>query len=155
MKKSSIGIKSILMVVLALIILLPVKIFAQSPFYFAFKPGMYMPRSSDLNNFDNGFNGEVAFGFRFTPNIAAEFGLGFFNTGGEKTVARGNSLSPVHYDIDVWPFTLTLKGILPYKKWEFFGLAGGGIYSVSAPYNVNGYYHYPYPFSEKRSQPKK
>ena len=146
MKESSFGIKGILMVVLALIILLPVNISAQSPFYFAFKPGMYMPRSSDLNGFDNGFNGEFAFGLQFTPNIAAEFGLGFLYTGGEKTIGRGTSASQVHYDLDVWPFTLTLKGIFPYKKWEFFGLAGGGIYSVSAPYNVNGYYHYPYPY---------
>jgi outer membrane protein W len=146
MKKSSIGIKSIFMVVLVLALLVPIDVFAQSPFYFAFKGGIYSPRSSDLNGFDNGFNGEFAFGFRFTPNIAAEFGLGYFNTGGEKTVVSGTSVNQRHYDIDVWPFTLTLKAILPYGKWDFFGLAGGGIYSVSVPYNANGYYHYPYPY---------
>ncbi len=134
------------MVVLVLPFLVPVKIFAQSPFYVAFKPGMYMPRSSDLNGFDNGFNGDFAFGARLTPNIAVEAGLGFFYTGGAKTIGKGTSLSQTHYDLDVWDFTLTLKGIIPYGKWEFFGLGGGGIYSVSAPYNFNGYYHYSYPY---------
>jgi opacity protein-like surface antigen len=34
-------------------------------------------------------------------------------------------------DIEVIPVTLTLKGILPYKRWEFFGLGGIGAYIVS------------------------
>ena len=146
MKNSSIGIKSIFMVVLVLTFLVPINIFAQSSFYIALKPGIYFPRSGDLNGFDNGFNGELAFGFRLTPNIAAEFGLGSFATGGQKTFLRGASVIQAHYDIDVWPLTFTLKGILPYKKWEFFGLAGGGIYSVSVPYDVDGYHHHPYPY---------
>jgi len=132
------------MAVLALTILVPVNIFAQSPVYFAFKPGMYSPRSSDLNGFDNGFSADTVFGLRFTPNIAAEFGFGLFFTKGEKTVVRGTSVSQIHYDISVFPFTLTLQGILPYKKWEFFGLAGGGIYMVSQPYDVNGHYQNPF-----------
>jgi len=144
MKSSSVAVKSFFMIVLVLVFLAPVSIFAQSPYYVAFKPGMYMPRSGDLNGFDNGFNGEFALGARLTPNIALEGGFGFFYTGGEKTV--GNSVSQTHYDLSVWDLTLTLKGILPYKEWEFFGLAGGGIYSVSAPYNFNGYHHYPYPY---------
>jgi outer membrane protein W len=142
MKNSSMGTKSLFLVVLVIAFLIPINIFAQSPYYIALKPGIYSPRSSDLNGFDNGFNGELAFGLQFTPNIAAEFGLGYFYTGGEKTVGANQR----HYDVDVWPFTLTLKGILPYQKWEFFGLAGGGIYSVSVPYSVNGYNHYPYPY---------
>ena len=146
MKNSSIGIKSIFIVVLVLTFLVPINIFAQSPFYFAFKPGVYSPRSSDLNGFDNGFNGEFAFGFQFHPNIAAELGFGWFYTEGEKAVQTGSTVGQKHFDIDVWPLTLTLKAILPYEKWEFFGLAGGGIYSVSVPYNYNGYYHYPYPY---------
>jgi hypothetical protein len=146
MKNSSIGIKSIFMVVLVLTFFLPINLFAQSPLYFALKPGAYFPQSSDLNGFDTGFNGEFAFGFRFNPNFAAELGFGFFYTEGQKTVVRGTSVAQQHYDLDVWPFTLTLKAILPYKKWEFFGLAGGGIYSVSAPYDVDPYHHHPYPY---------
>jgi outer membrane protein W len=145
-KNFSVGVKSFFLVVLVLAFLVPVNLFAQSHFYFSFHPGIYMPRSGDLNGFDNGFSGGVAFGFQFTPNIAAELGLGWFYTEGEKTVTIGGSARQQHYDIDVWPFTLTLKGMLPYGKWEFFGLAGGGIYSVSVPYSGNGYNHYPYPY---------
>ena len=84
MKSSPIGIKSIFMVVLVLTFLIPINVFAETPFYITFKPGVYSPQSSDLD--DTGFNGEIAFGYRFNPNIAGEFGIGYFNTEGEKTV---------------------------------------------------------------------
>ena len=142
MKNSSTGIKSIFMVVLVLILLIPINIFAQSPFYIAFKPGIYSPQSSDLDGFDTGFNGDFVFGFRLNPNIAVELGIGYFNTEGEKTVTGATYGGRKNFDLDVWSFTFTLKGILPYKKWEFFGLAGGGVYIVSAPYDVDDYdYH--------------
>ena len=144
MKNSSIGIKSIFMVVLVLPFLIPINIFAETPFYIAIKPGVYSPQSSDLPGFDTGFNGEFSFGFRFHPNFAAEFGIGYFNTEGEKTVAGATYVGRKNFDLDVWSLTFTLKGILPYKKWEFFGLAGGGIYSVSKPYYQEDYHHHDY-----------
>ena len=118
MKRSTVGIKSFLGFVLLLTFLIPVNVFAQTPFYITLKPGVYSPQSSDLEGADTGFNGEIAFGCRFNPNIAAEFATGYFTTG--------------NFDINVFPLTLTLKAILPYKRWELFGLAGGGVYIVSA-----------------------
>ena len=47
-----------------------------------------------------------------------------------------------NFDIDVWAFTFTLEAILPYKKWEFFGLGGGGVYSVSRAYDVEDHHHH-------------
>ena len=132
MKCSTIGIKSFFRVVLALTFLIPINVFAEPPFYIAFKPGIYSPQSSDLEGSDTGFNGEIALGYRFNPNIAAEFGIGYFNTEGEVTVA-GATMGSEKFDINVFPLTFTLKGILPYKRWEFFGLAGGGVYIVSGP----------------------
>jgi hypothetical protein len=118
MKRSTIGIKSFVRFVLVLTFLIPINVFAEPPFYIALKPGVYSPQSSDLEGADTGFNGEIAFGYRFNPNIAAEIGTGYFTMG--------------NFDINVFPLTLTLKAILPYKRWEFFGLAGGGVYIVSA-----------------------
>jgi len=118
MKRSAIGIKSCLRFALVLTFLVPINVFAETPFYITFKPGVYSPQSSDLEGADTGFNGEIAFGYRFNPNIAGEFGIGYFNTG--------------NLDINVFPLTITLKAILPYKRWELFGLAGGGVYIVSA-----------------------
>jgi opacity protein-like surface antigen len=45
-------------------------------------------------------------------------------------------------DIDVYPVTFTFKAILPYKKWEFFGLAGAGVYIVSGTYDVDDHHHH-------------
>ena len=118
MKRSTVGIKSFLGFVLLLTFLIPVNVFAEPPFYIALKPGVYSPQSSDLEGADTGFNGEIAFGYCFNRNIAAEFGTGYFTMG--------------TFDINVFPLTLTLKALLSYKRWEFFGLAGGGVYIVSA-----------------------
>jgi opacity protein-like surface antigen len=142
MKSSPIGKKSIFAVVLVFAFLIPIEVFAQSLFYIAFKPGIYSPQSSDLDGFDIGFNGDFVFGFRFNPNIAAELGIGYFNTEGEKTVARATYGGRKNFDLDVWSLTFTLKAILPYKKWEFFGFGGGGAYSVSRPYDVGDYHHH-------------
>ena len=136
MKSSSVGIKSIFMVVLVLTFLIPINVFAKSPFYIDFKPGIYSPQSNDLDSFDTGFNGEIAFGYRFNPNIAAEFGIGYFNTHEERTFVGGTYVGE-ELDIDVYPVTFTFKAILPYKKWEFFGLAGAGVYIVSGAYDVD------------------
>jgi hypothetical protein len=110
---------------LVLTFLVPINVFAQTPFYIVIKPGIYSPQSSDLDV--TGFNGEIAFGYRFNPYIAAEFGIGYFYTEGEKTVVGATYVDRENFDIDVYPVTLTLKAILPYKKWEFFGLGGVGL----------------------------
>jgi len=131
MKSYPIGIKIIFMVVLVLTFLIPINVFAKSPFYIEFKPGIYSPQSSDLD--DVGFNGDIALGYRFSRNIAAEFGIGYFYTEYE---------GREEFDMDVYPVTLTLKAILPYKKWEFFGLAGGGAYIVSGAFDDDYDYHH-------------
>jgi len=134
MKSPPAGIKSIFVAVLVLTFLIPINVFAQTPFYLAFKAGIYSPQSSDLEGSDNGFSGEFMFGYRFHPNIAGEVGIGYFNTDVKETVGR----TPyVGRDVDIYvcPITLTLRAILPYKKWDFFGFGGAGIYIVSREYD--------------------
>jgi hypothetical protein len=137
MKRFPIGIKSIFMAVLGIPFLIPINGFAQSPFYITFKPGIYSPQSSDLDHSDTGFSGEIAFGYRFHRNFAAEFGIGYFNTEGEATVVGPTVVVREKFDIDVVPITFTLKAILPYKKWEFFGLGGAGVYIAYGPYDYD------------------
>ena len=88
------------------------------------------------------------FGFRFNPNIAAELGIGYFNTEGEKTVAGATYVGRKNFDIDVWAFAFTLKAILPYKKWEFFGLAGAGVYIAYGPYDYDYDHHHDYDYND-------
>ncbi len=141
MKSLPIGLKCIFTTVLVFAFLIPINAFAISPFYIALKPGIYSPQSSDLDGFDTGFNGEIAFGYRFNPNIAGEIGIGYFNTQGEKTIG-GTTYTSREFNIDVFPVTFTLKAILPYKKWEFFGLGGVGVYIVSRDNNDDHHYYY-------------
>ena len=138
MRSFHVGIKSIFMVVLVLAFLIPINVFAQGPFYAALKPGIYSPQSNDLDGYQTGFNGEVVLGYRFTPNIAAEVGIGYFNTEGEETVG-GATYVGREFDFHVYSVAFTLKAILPYKKWEFFGLGGAGVYIVSTPYDSDYY----------------
>jgi len=139
MKSFPIGIKSIFLAILVLISFIPIDVIAETPFYIAIKPGVYFPQSGGL---DTGLSGEVAFGYRFNPNIAGEFALGFFNTKGEATVAGTTWGQDFH--INVYPATFTLKAILPYNKWEFFGFAGGGVYLVYIPYYYEDSDHHHY-----------
>jgi outer membrane protein W len=124
LKSSLIGIKSIFLAVMVLTVLIPIHVFAESPFYLALKPEIYSPQTSDLDDIDTKFSGEIALGYRFHPNLAAEVGVGYLHSEGEVTV--------VEADYHVYPVTFTLKAIFPYKRWELFGLGGAGVYFVSA-----------------------
>jgi hypothetical protein len=137
MKGSPIRIKSIFLVVQVLTFLIPINVLAVNPFYIAFKPGIYSPQSSDFDNSDTGFNGEIALGCRFTPNLAGEFGIGYSNTERDITFVKPTNWEKDKYEIDVIPIAFTLKAILPYKNWEFFGLGGGGAYIVFAELKGN------------------
>jgi opacity protein-like surface antigen len=120
-------------VMLILSVFSPLPVFAQgSNFYMSLKAGAFFPQTNDFENSENGFNGEVAFGYQFSKNFALEMGAGYFHTGGDQSAA-GN-ISGIDYavqvqaDIDVLPVTLSLKGILPVDKWEFYGIGGIGAY---------------------------
>jgi opacity protein-like surface antigen len=110
------------------------------PFYIAVKPGIYSPQTSDLDGFNTGFSGDLAFGYRYNPNFAAELSAGYFHTDSTSRVSGtilGIPVSASEKDnIDVVPVTLTLKGILPVDRWEFFVLGGIGAYFVATETKV-------------------
>jgi len=131
--------KFIFMVVLVLTFSIPIQVLAQDLYYISAKPGIYSPK---LNDCDTGFNGEIAFGWRPNPNFAAEMGVGYFETEAKERF-RGQLggitfTGRITADIEVIPVTITLKGILPYKQWEFFGLGGIGAYIVSGDLKARG-----------------
>src|SRR5271157_3586520 len=47
--------------------------------YVVFKGGIYYPEG-DLKDLNTGFNGEIAYGYRFHPNFAVELGSGYLQT---------------------------------------------------------------------------
>ena len=82
--------------------------------YVALKFGAYFPQSIDLETWSNGFNGELAFGHYFNPNMAGEVGIGYFET---KADFAGNTVlgrATENDKITVLPFTVTGKAIIPF-----------------------------------------
>jgi len=103
--------------------------------YFTIKGGIYSPESDDLEDFDEGFAGEVALGHYFNPNFALELGLGYLETDGR---IRDSGLR-ADGDIEIYPLTLTAKGILPLgENAELYGLAGGGVYFTESELDISG-----------------
>ena len=103
-----------------LLMMIAVPAFAAPPNYLALKLGGYFPQHSDMDSFDTGFNGEVAFGHYFNPNVALELSVGYLKSEGSEGVASGNITS--------YPILLSVKGVAPIAGGELYALAGGGVY---------------------------
>ena len=141
MKRNSIIVMGFLLICLVI----PFSALAKNTrFYIVAKPGAYFPQD-ELEDFDTGFNGELAFGVQLSKNLAAEMNLGYFYTGMEQEVpvriiTNGSSFftsGREEANIDVVPVTFALKGILPYRQWEFFVLGGLGAYFVWAKNKIS------------------
>jgi outer membrane protein W len=102
--------------------------------YFVVKAGMYSPQSDDLEEFDEGFNGEIAWGHYFNQNLAVELGLGYFHTESSESgyvYYYGTRYASATADIDVMPLTVALKAIAPIGQAELYALGGIGMYFAS------------------------
>lgn len=123
---------------------------AQLQNYVVGKMGFYSPDSNDLEGFDNGFNGEIALGHYFGPNLAGEIGLGYFGTSGK---FYGYDVDAGYFsedfDIDVTPVTLSLKAVFPVARHiEFYGIGGIGAYFVRGSIDVATEYWGDYDLSD-------
>jgi opacity protein-like surface antigen len=96
--------------------------------YVVVKGGIYSPQTGDLNGFDTGFNGEVAFGRYFGKNLVIEGSTGNFETSGKKDLFLTSDSSPTTVHFRVVPLTLAFKGLIPADKFEFYGMGGVGAY---------------------------
>jgi len=107
--------------------------------YIALKAGAYTPNSSDLEDFNTGFNGEVAFGHYLSKNAAIELGIGYSQT--ESPTYYGYMSQTGNYngqiDIQNKPVTLSLKLIAPIDIAEFYVLGGIGANFVHGEIDVN------------------
>jgi opacity protein-like surface antigen len=110
---------------------------AEKANYFAVKAGIYSPESDDLEDFDTGFNGELAIGRYFHPDLALELGVGYFET---EATFQGSLPIVGDYreevEISVIPVTLSAKGIYPINSVELFGEIGIGVYFSNGESNI-------------------
>lgn len=98
------------------------------PNYMTLKLGGFFPQSSDLDDIeaDAGFHGEIALGHRVAPGFAIEGGIGYFETDAGVT----NTLVSFDEQFRVVPVTLSLRGQVPYGRYEPYGFVGIGVYFV-------------------------
>lgn len=100
--------------------------------YFAVKAGIFSPQSDDLKDFDEGFNGEIAFGHYFNRHLAMEVGLGYFRTEASFSgTIPGYGAYSEKDKLSVVPVTLSVKGILPIDKLELYAIGGIGLYFIN------------------------
>jgi hypothetical protein len=94
--------------------------------YFDLKVGGYFPQREPLSNGDAGLGTEFVFGHYFTKNIAAEFGVGYF----QSNVPVRTVYPPVNYDATfrMYPVTLNLVVSNKWGRFEPFAKAGVGWY---------------------------
>ncbi len=101
--------------------------------YVVVKAGGYSPEDTDMNEFSSGFNGELAIGHYFNPNVVGEIGVGYFETdasfSGFDPVLGAYSESD---EITVYPVTVTVKGVAPLPGGELYLGAGLGAYFSKA-----------------------
>ncbi len=125
----------VLYVGLALLVMMPAALWAQgketpvtfqNPLYGVLKLGEYMPQSSDIRNqnAENGFNGQVAFGYYPIPYFAVEAGFGYFET-------RGN-VSNIDRKFSVYPLEVSGRLALPIAFLEPYLTVGMGAYFTRA-----------------------
>jgi outer membrane protein W len=106
------------------------------PNYVALKLGGFFPQSGDLDDIDAdaGFNGEVALGHYVAPGFSIEGALGYFKTSGSASTILGI----VGEKFEVIPLTISIRGQVPYGRFEPYGFLGLGVYFVDDEISVPG-----------------
>jgi len=111
--------------------------------YVSGKLGVFIPGGDledDLEG-DNGFNGEIAVGHRYTDNLAVEVGFGYYGT--ENSWTEYDPFAPSDFakvDVSVYvlPLTVSIKGILPVDRFNLYAGAGIGAYFGHADVEIEG-----------------
>lgn len=101
--------------------------------YVAARVGVAIPQHDDLEGYDNGFAFEAAVGFRPAPQFALELSAGRFAMSGSITDVVEGVVVTGKSEGSAIPVLATAKAFVPAgKSVEFYGLAGAGMYFVSA-----------------------
>lgn len=107
------------------------------PNYVVLKLGGFFPQSSDLDDIDadSGINGEIALGHYVAPGFSIEGAIGYFETEGRFPTALGDA----EETFEVIPVTLSLRGHVPYGRFEPYGFVGLGVYFVDDKLSFPGF----------------
>jgi len=96
--------------------------------YGSVKVGAVIPQHKDLEGLDTGYSLEGALGYRLSPNLALEGGIGYFRMSGSQSAAGPTGPMTVEAEWSAVPLTASLKAIAPLEGLDLFLVAGGGVY---------------------------
>jgi opacity protein-like surface antigen len=114
-----------------LLLLVTVPAIAENPRNYAtLKLGAYLPQADDMDNFNDGFNVEVAVGQYINPNVAVDLSFGYLKSNGSAPGVSGQ--------VRAFPALLSIKGVLPVSSAELYVLVGGGVYFTDAQVSALG-----------------
>lgn len=132
--------------ILLMLLLLTPATYAQGNNYVDIKLGLFQPNdeTSGLKDFDTGGNFEVVFGHKFNPNLAIEWGIGYYSSeySEEGYVCYGYYCYPGKLELtaSAIPITVTLKGVAPLSpQVELYGGAGLGLYLATLEADLTVY----------------
>ena len=89
--------------------------------YLLLKLGVYLPQSEDMNEYEDGFNGEIYYGRYFHKNFSSELGAGYF-----KSDSKDSNFGDV--TVSTFDILYNLKGIYRIGRFELFAGPGVGVY---------------------------
>lgn len=119
-----------------LLLLVTVPAFAENPpnnttlkNYAILKLGAYIPQADDMDNFNDGFNVEVAVGQYINPNVAIDLSVGWLKSSGNVPGVSGQ--------VRAYPVLLSIKGLVQVPRGELYVLVGGGVYFTDV--DVSGF----------------
>jgi opacity protein-like surface antigen len=100
--------------------------------YTTLKAGGYFPQASDVDDFDDTFYAEIAFGGRVHPAFALELGVGWFKTDTDFILGTGER------DLQAVPVMLNAKVPIPLGPVNPYILAGIGGYWAEEKHPILG-----------------
>jgi opacity protein-like surface antigen len=90
--------------------------------YVDFKPGINLSQIGGSTDFKSGFNFEIAFGNLFSPDVATELEIGILRKKYTPPDQRKKA------EFNIFPLAWSFKKLFAFKKGEYYGLGGIGVY---------------------------
>lgn len=91
--------------------------------YLQLKLGYYLPQHDEMEDYHDGFNGEIYYGRYMNKNFSSELGAGYFRSNAKITPETPNNVTIKTFDL-----LYNLKGIYRIGRVELFAGPGVGVY---------------------------
>jgi len=89
--------------------------------YLLLKLGYYLPQSNEMEEYHDGFNGEIYYGRYINKNLSSELGVGYFKSNSKNS-------TPGDFNIKTFDILYNVKGIYRIGRVELFAGPGVGVY---------------------------